>query len=90
MTIIRKAMPRNKFTDIKRYVHFVGNAKAAKMENDRSFQIEPLTDCLNKNFKHCGVFSKELSIDEQIVRYYGRNSLKQFIRGKAIRFCFKQ
>lgn len=31
-----------------------------------------------------------MSIDEQIVRYYGKNSLKQFLRGKPIRFGFKQ
>ena len=37
-----------------------------------------------------GVFSHNISIDEQIARYYEHHFLKQFIRGKPIRFEFKQ
>ena len=74
---------------MKRYVLFVDNAKGADMKDDRSFKIKSLTECLNKIFKHFGIFSKEFSIDEQILSYYGRNSLKQFVRGKPISLGFK-
>lgn len=47
-------------------------------------------DLLNKNFIKFQVFSDSLSIDEQMVRYYGHHYLKQFIRGKPVRFGFKQ
>ena len=36
-----------------------------------------------------GVFSKDLSIDEQMVLYFGRHSSKMFIRRKPIRFGYK-
>ena len=36
-----------------------------------------------------GVFSKHLSFNEQMVQYYGRHFMKQFIRGKPIRFGYK-
>ena len=88
--IIRKAMPRNQFTDIKRFLHFVDNSTASQWKDDKSLKIKPLCDHLNSKFKQFGFFLKELSIDEQIVRYYGRSSLKQFIRGKPIRFGFKE
>lgn len=88
--IIRKTMPRNRFVTIKRFLHFVNNEDAQNYQNDRGFKIRLLAENLNLKFKQFGIFSKELSIDEQIVRYYGRSSLKQFIRGKPIRFGFKQ
>lgn len=36
-----------------------------------------------------GVFAHNLSVDEQMIAYYGRHSLKMFIRGKPIRFGYK-
>ena len=44
---------------------------------------------MNSKLVQFGIFSKELSIDEQMVPYYGRHSYKMFIRGKPIRFGFK-
>ena len=35
-----------------------------------------------------GIFEKEL-IDEMIIKYFGHHGLKQFIRGKPIRFGYK-
>lgn len=36
-----------------------------------------------------GIFTPDLSIDEQMVPYFGRHSSKMYIRGKPIRFGFK-
>ena len=36
-----------------------------------------------------GVFEQHLAVDEIIVKYYGHNILKQFTRGKSIRFSYK-
>lgn len=47
-------------------------------------------DKLNSNFIKFGVFSKNLSVDEQMVSYYDHCFLKQFIYGKTIRFAFKE
>ena len=35
------------------------------------------------------MFAKDLAIDEQMVPYFGRHSAKLFIRGKPIRFGYK-
>ena len=35
------------------------------------------------------MFAKDLAIDEQLVPYYSRHTVKMFIRGKPIRFGYK-
>ena len=36
-----------------------------------------------------GCFTYKLSIDEQMVPYFGRHSCKMFMKGKPVRFGFK-
>lgn len=45
---------------------------------------------LNKNFPQWGIFHRDLSIDEAMVKYFGHHSAKQFIRGKPVRFGYKE
>ena len=44
---------------------------------------------LNTDLSKNGVWQRNLSVDESMVPYFGRNSLKMFIRGKPIRFGYK-
>ena len=46
-------------------------------------------DLLNRNFTQFGVFSQNLSIDKQMVPYYGHFSTKMFMRNKPIKFGIK-
>jgi len=52
-------------------------------------QVDPLYMKINDNLTQFGMWHDNLSIDESMVPYYGKNSMKQFIRGKPIRFGFK-
>ncbi|KAI4465987.1 transposase is4 [Holotrichia oblita] len=88
-TIIRQCMSRNRYYEIKRNIHFNNNDNISR-STDRIFKIRPLIEQLNKNFIQFGIFSEKISIDEQMVRYYGHHFMKQFIRGKPIRFGLKQ
>ena len=81
---VRRAMSRNRFLKIKAYLHF-----SAAHQNDRGFKIRPLMDMRNDSFRKFGVFREELSVDEMLVRYFGHHPLKQFIKGKPIRFGYK-
>lgn len=89
-TIVRKCMARNRYFEIKRNIHFNNNDKISKDSPDRIFKIRPLIEHLNKNFQRFGIFSDKISIDEQMVRYYGHHYMKQCILGKPIRFGLKQ
>lgn len=86
-TIITNAMSRNRYYEIKKYFHLANNEQIDKQ--DKMFKVRPLMERLNKNFLQWGIFHKELSIDEAMVKYFGHHSSKQAIRGKPIRFGFK-
>ena len=57
--------------------------------NDKWEKLRPLIDTVNDKLIQFGAFTEHLSIDEQMVRYFGRHSRKTFIRGKPIRFGYK-
>ena len=80
-------MARKRFKDIKRYLHFVDNNHLQIEE--KLAKIRPQQDKVNRSLQQFGFFSKYLSIDEQMVPYFDRRSSKMFIRGKPIRFGYK-
>ncbi|CAK9801055.1 PiggyBac transposable element-derived protein 3 [Anthophora plagiata] len=89
--VVRKCFPRNRYLEIKRNLHFNDNFELITNKTaDPDFKISPLIKLMNQRYFKFGVFSKNISIDEQMVRYYGHHYFKQFIRGKPIRFGFKQ
>lgn len=85
--IVKDAMSRDRFEQIKQNIHVCDNQNLDI--NDKFAKITPLNDALNKKFMQFGVFTHNLSVDEQMIAYYGRHSLKMFIRGKPIRFGYK-
>lgn len=46
-------------------------------------------DLINKKFQQHGVFHRNLSVTESMVKYFGHHPCKQFIRGKPIQFGYK-
>ena len=84
--IVSQCMARNRYLDIKKYLHVNDNTQ---INDDRMYKVRPLMDKLNANFQQWGIFHKALSVDEAMVKYYGHHPAKQFIRGKPCRFGFK-
>ena len=74
---------------LKRFIHFIYNSEAENNKHGKGFKVRPLYTKLQQSYMKFGIFEENLSIDEMIVRYYGHHSLKQFIRGKPIRFGYK-
>ena len=87
--IVQNAMSRNRFHHLKSMIHFCNNEEWEDNKADRGYKVRPLMQMLQRNFRKFGIFEKDLSVDEMIVKYYGHNSLKQFIRAKPIRFGYK-
>ncbi|CAK1592870.1 unnamed protein product [Parnassius mnemosyne] len=88
VALVSRAMSRNKFREIKRYLHLVNNDEASN-SRDKMFKIRSLADILMTKFNQWGVFHENISIDESMVKYYGHHPSKQFIRGKPVRFGYK-
>ena len=56
---------------------------------DHMGKLRPMMDHLQDAFRKAYIPETHLSFDESMVAYYGRHACKQFIRGKPIRFGFK-
>uniref|UniRef100_A0A8P4GQ65 PiggyBac transposable element-derived protein domain-containing protein n=1 Tax=Dicentrarchus labrax TaxID=13489 RepID=A0A8P4GQ65_DICLA len=53
-----------------------------------SKKVWPIFSAMNDTYKMMP-YTKQLSINESMIPYYGRHGCKQFIRGKPIRFGYK-
>ena len=86
---IAASMTRNRFCEMMKYLHVSDNAN--HQADDKMSKVQPLLSMLNEKCIHYFEFLKNqnLSIDESMVPYYGRQSAKQFIRDKPIRFGYK-
>jgi DNA excision repair protein ERCC-6 len=85
---IASAMSRNRFDELMRFVHVADNDNLNA--DDRFAKVRPLFTVLNARF--FSAFPQQhlsLSIDESMAPYYGRHGVKQCIRGKPIRFGYK-
>jgi DNA excision repair protein ERCC-6 len=87
-TAVKACMSRNRFIELKRFLHLNDNSKASGSK-DKLFKLRPFLDMLSKNILRFGVFTTKLSVDESMVPYFGRFGCKMFIRGKPVRFGYK-
>lgn len=85
--IIYKSMRRDRFKLIMSSIHFASNANIDP--NDKMFKLRPLMNLLQRNFIKNFIPKQHLDYDESMIRYFGRHSCKQYIRGKPIRFGYK-
>jgi len=89
---VADVMSRNRFSDITRYLHFNDNNKATTNrddpQHDRYFKVRPLLTMLRES---CLKIKSEekMSIDEQMIPFKGRNSLRQYIPKKPKKWGFK-
>ena len=85
--LVRTAMSRSTYTFIKQNLHLADNNALDK--SDKLSKVRPYLNILNTNFMQYGVFSTNLSVDEQMIIYFGRHSCKMFLKGKPVRFGYK-
>ncbi|KAK9754841.1 Transposase IS4 [Popillia japonica] len=85
--IVQNSIRLNRFENNLRNFHINDNNN---LDNtDRLFKLRPLITHLNKCYKLHGGCEENISIDESMIPYYGKHYAKQYIRGKPIRFGFK-
>ena len=82
---VTKAMRRQRFLDIKRFIHFEERVN----KEDRYSKVRLLATHLENAFLEHYIPSQFLSHDEALIKYFGKSSLKQSIRMKPIRFGYK-
>ncbi|XP_057308993.1 piggyBac transposable element-derived protein 3-like [Hydractinia symbiolongicarpus] len=83
---VAKVMTVNRFEEIKRFIHFSDNATADK--TDKINKIRPLVNKLNEQLRTIPI-EESLAVDEQIVPFKGRHSIKQYNPKKPHKWGFK-
>jgi DNA excision repair protein ERCC-6 len=81
-------MSRSRFRDIKRHFHLVDN-ESLQNSSDKLGKVRSFLETLTAKFQQFGVFAKHLSIDEQMIPYFGNHTAKMFLKGKPVRFGYK-
>jgi Transposase IS4 len=81
-SIVAEAISSKRFSEIKRYLHIADNRQLQRAQ--KAAKVLPLYDSLNQ----FGIWHSSLSIDDSMVPYFRRHSIKMFIRGKPIRFVW--
>ena len=85
---VASRISRNRFIEIRRYLHFVDNATLPKRGEDgydKLGKIRPIIDIVNARMIDSCMPHKENLIDEAMIRFKGRSSLKQYVPKKPIR-----
>ena len=84
---VYEAMSRKEFGDLKSFIHFADNN--ALDTSEKFPKVRSLYDIMKKNLKQFGIFHTFYSIDEQMKPCNGKNSSKETIHTKSIRFGYK-
>ena len=82
---IVSALTVNKFEEIKRFLHFHDNNIDS---NDKISKIRPVVESLRHQFLSIPM-EEHLSIDEQIIPFKGRSSLKRYNAAKPHKWGYK-
>ena len=84
--------PRYRFWQLWANLHLADNTLAPSRTEpsfDRLYKLQPLLNILGDAFEAAHEPSQQLSVDEAMVRYKGRSSLKQYMPKKPVKRGFK-
>ena len=89
---IASRISRNRFLEIQRFLHFVDNSSIASRgepEYDRLAKVRPVIKSLQHSFFESYKPHRENAIDEAMIKFKGRSSIKQYLPKKPVKRGFK-
>ncbi|CAG9568339.1 unnamed protein product [Danaus chrysippus] len=87
--LICKTLPRDRFAIILSHLHCNDSSKMPSGCKDKLYKIRPMIDALNKKFEMVYHGTRELSVDESMIKFKGRSVLKQYLPMKPIKRGYK-
>ena len=83
-------MSRERFFQIKKNLHVVDNTNQpnSDRDNDRAFKVRPLLNIVKENFRRIHK-EEHLTVDEQMIPFKGRSSMKHHMPMKPHRWGYK-
>ena len=85
---IADRITRDRFRDISRYLHFVDNSTLVPRGSpghDRLGKVRPMIDHLSSKFASTYTPHCETAVDEAMIKFQGRSSLKQYMPMKPVK-----
>ena len=85
---IADRISRDCFREVSRYLHFVDNATLSPRGtpgHDRLGKVRPVIDHLSKRFSDVYDPHREVAVDEAMVKFTGRSTLKQYMPLKPVK-----
>ena len=89
---IANIMTRKRFEEIRSLLNFNDNnllLPATHFLHDRAFKIRPILEHFNSAFITAMAPTKCQSIDEHMIKFKGHNILRQYVKGKPIKWGYK-
>lgn len=85
---VADTMSLKRFEKLRSSLHFNDNLTKPADNTDKLFKIRPFLDAVQQNFRNVP-HEQSFSIDEQMVPYKGRQTLKQYLPKKPHKWGFK-
>lgn len=83
--LVSSAMSRLKFDNILSNLHVNDNAQIPTNNKDKLYKLKPMIETLNSTFDAYYKGTRELSVDESMIAFKGRSSIKQYNPKKPIK-----
>ena len=87
--VVSQIMTRDRYKQILSILHVNDNLSMPDGNRDKLYKIRPLITALNENFQKFRLPEQIQSIDESMVRFKGRSTLKQYNPMKPIKRGYK-
>ena len=85
---IADKIPRQRYREISRFLHFVDNNQLTPRGDpsyDRLGKVRPLIEHISDRFEKVYQPSKNVAVDEAMIKFQGRSTLKQYMPNKPIK-----
>ena len=89
---IADKISRDRFEDITRYLHFADNERLPARGNPNFHRLQkilPIISAMKKQFREVYYPHREVSVDEAMIKFKGRSTMKQYMPIKPIKRGFK-
>ncbi|KAJ8966082.1 hypothetical protein NQ314_003751 [Rhamnusium bicolor] len=87
--IVRRVMPRSRFEQFLQYLHINDNSTIPADTKYKIYKIRPYVKALNEQFDMLNNGTTVLSVDESMIIFKGKSSLKQYNPKKPIKRIYK-
>ena len=85
---IASKISRDRFRDIRRYLHFTDNTTLptpGTPGSDRLAKVRPLFNKINERCSAAYNLGREVAVDEAMIKFQGRSALKQYLPNKPVK-----